>query len=72
MARGRGAGRRSITKPGRHGTLYLYRIVYQDFPGPVLDVHFWAYSREHAEERFWGPGEDLDWEILSIERCRAT
>jgi hypothetical protein len=63
-----------ITKPGKHGTLYLYEIRYRDGG----DGHFeatcrcYAYDAEHAQEKFLG-GPDADgWEILGVKRVRAS
>jgi hypothetical protein len=61
------------TKKGRYGTLYHYRIKYQDdFPNPGYpdgSWSTWAYSEEHAEERFYS-GDDQGWRVVSIERMR--
>lgn len=46
------------SKPGDHGTLYLYSIEYNDGPDgdPAFPIgertSLWAYSMEHALERF--------------------
>ncbi len=63
-----------LTKPGAHGTLYRYAIVYTDKYDdccPHDTWHCWAYSLEHAEEKFydrsvdqWGDG----WRIVSLAR----
>jgi len=62
-----------VTKPGRHGTLYLFRIRYKDRWDPAFgeDVwRTWAYDSEHAQDRFHEADEDEGWEILSIEKVR--
>lgn len=43
-----------VTKPGRHGTLYLYRYEYrdpQDIGFPRTRNNVWAYDAEHAVEK---------------------
>ena len=62
-----------VAKPGRHGTLYLHAITYTDAsPGsgcPELRTVLWAYSLEHAIERF---AEDAEgWTALRVARVRA-
>jgi hypothetical protein len=67
-----------LTKPGRHGTLHLYSVKYSckldpGFPPSAWST--WAYNREHAEDRFQESCEasdDLDWEVLSVERVKAA
>lgn len=62
-----------ITKPGKHGTLYLHRIVYRDRFDPDFgtDVaRLWAYSSEHAEERFYESDDDEGWEVVEVTRVR--
>lgn len=46
-------GRKYVTKPGRHGTLYLYSFTLRDSDPGVCDyVHkSWGYSEEDAHER---------------------
>lgn len=44
-----------ITKPGKHGTLYLYRIVYRNDGPDDLQRFTWrtyAYDAEHALNKF--------------------
>jgi len=65
-----GAGN-PTTKPGKHGTLYLYEIKYTD-PSDEgmgeMSMRRWAYNLEHVEERFYeGPGSE-GWQIISIAR----
>lgn len=61
-----------ISKPGKHGTLYLFRITYRDagdryaFPIPC---HLWAYDIEHAEDRF-NDSDDDGWVIMDIAHAR--
>jgi hypothetical protein len=63
-----------ITKPGKHGTLYLFHITYRDV-GEVTDFPFpcslWAYDQEHAEERFYD-SDDEGWRITKITRAREA
>jgi hypothetical protein len=55
------------TKPGKHGTLKLFRIAYRDGAGcPTFTQTCWAYDREHAEERFLDAPDADGWEIISI------
>ena len=61
-----------LTKPGRYGTLYRYRIMYrgtEDDPGQLDQPwHCWAYNLEHAEEKFYDCGDDDGWRIVSLAR----
>ena len=57
------------TKPGKHGTLKLYRVTYNDGPGsgmPEATSSLWAYSMEHAEERWLDGNEDEGFNLVSI------
>jgi hypothetical protein len=69
---GRGTlrGRSLVTKPGKFGTLYLYRVEYRgaerDPAAPELHVNVWAYDPEHATEKV--ADEDQGWEVLSTRR----
>jgi len=59
-----------LTKPGRFGPLYLYRIAYRDKDDPSCPVfrwNAWAYSAEHAEDKFF-EGDDDGWTIVSTVR----
>lgn len=71
-----------ITKPGKHGTLYLYRVTYCDGiegpdgmcprPDPActeMSVRVYAYNEEHALEKVDSPDEG--WVALSATRERA-
>lgn len=43
------------TKPGKYGTLHLYRITYHDSIDPCFGSdasRVWAYNEEHAREKF--------------------
>ena len=42
-----------LTKPGKNGTLYRYAIEYVSDPGsPTFTWRCWAYSFDHAFEKF--------------------
>ncbi|MHB8330765.1 MAG: hypothetical protein ACYDDA_13725 [Acidiferrobacteraceae bacterium] len=59
-----------ITKPGAHGTLYRYAIKYRDAHDPCCPEmvwHCWAYNLDHAEEKFYGDGDE-GWRIVSLAR----
>lgn len=61
--------RRATTKPGAHGTLYLYEIIYTDPSEPGMgrmSTRMWAYNLEHVEQKFYDSGDG--WEIISIAR----
>lgn len=61
---------RYFTKLGKHGTLFLYRIDYKvkdDGGSPIFDACFWAYSEEHALDRFLSDDDD-GWEVLAVKR----
>lgn len=65
---------RFASKPGRHGTLYLFRITYdapRDLGFGKDSIRLWAYDAEHAEMRFVESDEDGWWRVLSVERVRA-
>jgi hypothetical protein len=62
---------KQLTKRGRHGTLYLYRIEYRnehDPDSPIFAHRCWAYDLEHAEMQFYS-GDSEGWEIVSIKRA---
>ena len=72
-ARRRAAAPRYVSKPGAHGTLYRFRIVYRDLddPGfPESDWLAWAYDAEHAEDKFYDSEDAWGWKIVSISRVR--
>ena len=56
-----------ITKPGKHGTLKLYRIAYHDDGNKYNDgiSRVWAYDEDHAIEKFYD-SDDTGWVIASI------
>lgn len=60
------------TKPGKHGTLYLHRVHYRDEGNDDNSdvVRLWAYSEEHAWDRFFGAPDAEGWEITKIERVK--
>lgn len=58
------------TKPGEHGTLYLYRITYKDATdsgAPEFTSDKWAYSLEHVDDITQDWGED-GWTVISVAR----
>lgn len=65
-----------MTKPGKYGTLFLYRVRYQG-PDPCqgeIAYRVWAYNEEHAQLK-WEESFDSDWDreqstLVSIERVR--
>jgi hypothetical protein len=61
------------SKPGEHGTLYLYNIRYDDANvtnsgRPPMWSQLWGYNEEHVRDRFFD-GDD-SWQILGIERVK--
>lgn len=64
-----------LTKPGKHGPLYLYRFTFRDrFDSTDRGVsRQWGYDEDHALERFADSfiADDFEsHEILKIERVR--
>jgi hypothetical protein len=62
----------SVTKPGKHGTLYLFRVTYEDAGDPGFGrdaVRLWAYDAEHAIDRFHDYDDDPDWRIVSVTKA---
>ena len=64
-----------ITKPGKHGTLYLYEIAYTDRPErddgqPYYNdtQRVWAYDLDHAVEKFYDAEDSDGWRATSITR----
>lgn len=67
---------RFVTKPGRHGTLYLYAVTYEDRHEPVGrdTIRLWGYNLDHVEDRFYDESSDQEgdgWIIVSIARVLA-
>lgn len=60
------------TKPGQHGTLYLYRIRYRDADPscPIFSLSLWAYCEEHAREKFDTGPDEGEWHIVSMARVQ--
>ena len=61
-----------VTKPGEHGTLTRFAVYYRD-PDPCSPEFVWccwAYSSEHAREKFEADGDD--WIVNKIVRVRAS
>jgi hypothetical protein len=62
----------AVSKPGKHGTLHLYLLRYKDKDdnaSPTFTWKAWAYSAEHALDRFNNSNDD-GWEVLSWERVQ--
>lgn len=57
------------TKPGKHGTLRLYRIVYRDEDPACPDFTslVWRYNEEHARESFVESIDGDSWQIVRVE-----
>ena len=66
-----------VTKPGRHGTLYLYSVTYRDRYDPAVGddtVRLWAYNLEHVEDRFYDESSDEEGDgrvIVDVARVHA-
>jgi hypothetical protein len=64
-----------LTKPGEHGTLTRYAIEYTDRfdPGcPTFAWRCWAYSEDHALEKFADDPCAEDWHVKRIARVPAN
>ena len=62
-----------ITKPGQHGTLYLYRITYRNAgqdDHERFTTRLYAYDVEHALDRFYDGSENDGWQVVVISRAR--
>lgn len=59
-----------VTKPGKHGTLYRYELVYRDNSdmSPEATQVVWAYDQEHAIEKFFDGPDFEGWTLLKIAR----
>lgn len=59
----------TTSKPGKHGTLHLFKVVYRDTcdADNTGVVRLWGYDAEHVRERFH-EGDDDGWEIVKISR----
>lgn len=64
-----------VTKPGKHGTLYLHALRYTCDADPsgfgTAETRLWAYDFDHAADRFNASNED-GWRLLSIARVLAA
>lgn len=70
-----------VTKSGRDGTLYLFRITYSEsfpeYPGQTLTSNHYGYDQEHAVDRFfetyneWNEGDNSGLQIVKVEKVRA-
>lgn len=65
-----------VSKPGPHGTLYRYSIVYTDQGDPGFGEatwNTWAYDSQHAVDRFYeSPEGDTGWVALRIARQQES
>ena len=64
----------ATTKPGQHGTLYLYEITYTDPSDDCigeLKQRMWAYNIEHALDRFYSAIDADGWKALHVARVPA-
>ncbi len=62
------------TKPGKHGTLYLYELTYTDTSDPGMGestTRLWAYNLEHVEDKFYGAPDTDGWTLLRAARVPA-
>jgi len=64
------------SKPGRHGTLYLWRVTYRDTIDPGFgesSVLKWAYDKQHVWDVFNEQvnAEGESWEIVKIDPAAA-
>lgn len=59
-----------VTKPGKHGTLHLYVVEYcDDHDHDNRGRHqTWAYSLEHAAEKFYDAADADGWLLLRAGR----
>ena len=61
-----------VSKPGPYGILHRYAIVYDDPIDPGFGegtTYLWAYSAEHAIDRF-SENSDDGWRPVRIARVR--
>jgi hypothetical protein len=62
----------AITKPGEHGTLYLYEIKYTDPSDSdcmgTMSQRVFAYNTEHALDKFYNSVDADGWKALSTSR----
>ena len=63
-----------VTKPGKYGTLKLYELTFSCTCDPYSPCNgtskMWAYSVEHAEEKFVDAHEDDGWQVDEIRLAR--
>ena len=70
---------RILSKPGKYGTLHLYRVHYDErFPGSGFggdDWHTFAYNEQDAHDKFYDSSEDQEGDgfvVKTVERVRHT
>lgn len=63
-----------ISKPGKHGTLHLFAVAYEDSFDPFNKgvIRTWAYDEEHAYEKFYDSDDADGWTVTKVVRVRAT
>jgi hypothetical protein len=62
-----------VSKPGKHGTLYLHLLRYTDASdpsSPVFETRIWAYNSDHAIDKFFDSEDSDGWTVLSWERAQ--
>ena len=66
-----------LSKPGKHGTLHLYRVTWTDCPLDVREgakpdmTHRYAYDAEHARDLVYESTADDLVEVFDAVRVRA-
>ena len=68
---------RTLSKPGKFGTLHLYSVKYEQSDPGFLPENWdtYAYSPEHAEEKFYDSSGDETgdgFRVVSVARVRNT
>lgn len=53
---------KQVSKPGRHGKLFLYRVTYDDYGMPG-ETRLYAYNLDHLYEKFH---DDELWEGAQV------
>lgn len=65
------------SKPGRHGTLYRFRVTYRNDPpmrgDPDLTLMTWNYDADAVIDDFQEYGGDEEgWKIVKVEKVRES
>ena len=71
------SGPKQVHRPGKHGTLHLWRITYKDADNPAFGedaLNKWAYDKQAAWDAFNEQvnSEGESWEIVKIEPVLDT